>query len=89
MNKGLSFTELDWCYASNLDHLMQGPNAPSLWIHGHIHRNQDYVVGSTRVIANPRGYPTRFVPNAPRENPDFDPRLVVEVGVDLTPGMRI
>ncbi|MGM4916234.1 metallophosphoesterase family protein [Tardiphaga sp. 813_E8_N1_3] len=89
LNKGLSFTDLDWCYASNLETLMQGPNAPSLWIHGHIHRNQDYVVGNTRVIANPRGYPTRFVPNAPRENPDFDPHLAIEVGVDLTPAMRI
>jgi hypothetical protein len=28
-------------------------------------------------------------PNAPRENPDFDPRLVVEVGPALTPSMRI
>jgi hypothetical protein len=25
------------------------------------------------------------MPNAPRENPDFDPNLVIEVGRDLTP----
>jgi predicted phosphodiesterase len=89
LNKGLSFADLDWCYASNLENLMHGPNAASLWIHGHIHRNQDYVVGNTRVLANPRGYPAHFSPNAPRENPDFDPRLVVEVGPSLTPLMRM
>ncbi len=87
--EGLAFNDLDWCYASNLEQLMQGPNAPDLWIHGHIHKNRDYVVGNTRIVANPRGYPTEFRPDAPRENPDFDERLVVEVGPSLTPGMRI
>lgn len=28
-----------------------------LWIHGHTHVACDYVVGTTRVICNPRGYP--------------------------------
>lgn len=28
-----------------------------LWIHGHTHVPCDYVVGDTRVICNPRGYP--------------------------------
>lgn len=28
-----------------------------LWIHGHTHVACDYVVGATRVICNPRGYP--------------------------------
>lgn len=66
----------DWLYASSLDHMMAGENAPALWLHGHIHANRDYTIGNTRVIANPRGYalgPGR------RENPDFDPTLVVEV----------
>jgi hypothetical protein len=88
-NGGLQFADLDWCYASNLESLMHGPHAPSLWIHGHIHANRDYAVGNTRVLANPRGYPMSFHPNAPRENPDFDPRLVVEVEPNLTPTMRI
>lgn len=26
------------------------------WIHGHMHDPVDYIVGSTRVVANPRGY---------------------------------
>jgi 3',5'-cyclic AMP phosphodiesterase CpdA len=44
---------------------------PDFWIHGHIHDSADYRVGTTRVIANPHGYA--------RENPDFDPMLVIEV----------
>lgn len=28
-----------------------------LWVHGHTHAPCDYVVGETRVICNPRGYP--------------------------------
>jgi predicted phosphodiesterase len=28
-----------------------------LWLHGHTHSPRDYVVGRTRVVCNPRGYP--------------------------------
>nr|WP_233286984.1 metallophosphoesterase [Bradyrhizobium oropedii] len=88
-HRGLAFSDLGQCYASNLESLMHGPHAPEIWIHGHIHASRDYQIGNTRVIANPRGYPTMSRPNAPRENPHFDPRLVVEVGPSLTPVMRI
>lgn len=30
---------------------------PLLMIHGHIHASVDYMVGETRVVANPKGYP--------------------------------
>lgn len=59
-------------YASNLDWLVEESSA-ALWIHGHIHSSADYVIGSTRVICNPRGY----WPGQP--NPAFRPDLVVEV----------
>jgi hypothetical protein len=42
------------------------------WIHGHTHDSFDYVVGATRVIANPHGYGD--------ENPRFNPELIIEVG---------
>jgi 3',5'-cyclic AMP phosphodiesterase CpdA len=42
------------------------------WLHGHVHNSCDYFVGRTRVIANSHGYG--------RENPAFDPSLVVEIG---------
>lgn len=30
---------------------------PKLWVHGHTHESFDYMIGSTRVICHPRGYP--------------------------------
>lgn len=86
MLRGLSFNNLDWCYASNLEHLMHGTAAPALWLHGHVHVNRDYTVGNTRIVANPRGYPRR---NGLRENPDFDPAFVVELEPRPIYGMRI
>jgi hypothetical protein len=84
-----AYRDLDFCYASDLEHMMHGARAPSLWIHGHIHSNRDYVVGSTRVLANPRGYPKYEMQNAPRENPDFMADLVIEVGHEPTPTWRM
>ena len=55
-------------FASDLDPLM---GKARLWIHGHTHASSDYVVNGTRVICNPKGYRN--------ENPDFQPRLVVEI----------
>ena len=43
-------------YASDLEELM-GTGGPALWVHGHTHRSRDDVVGATRIISNPRGYP--------------------------------
>lgn len=42
-----------------------------LWIHGHVHASFDYVVGGTRVVANPRGHPG--------ENDAYDGTLTVDV----------
>ena len=71
----LRFRELDWLYASDLRYMMEGGSAPRLWLHGHIHQNQDYWHGNTRVVANPRGYPNL----GSRENPAFDGELVIEL----------
>jgi Icc-related predicted phosphoesterase len=85
------FRDLDWCYASGLERWFTGvgmPDAyvpPVLALHGHIHRNVDYTVGHTRIVANPRGYPLL----GGRENPNFDPALVLEIEPKFTPGMRI
>ncbi|MDQ7247485.1 metallophosphoesterase family protein [Dongia sedimenti] len=59
-------------YASDLEALIE-QTQPQLWVHGHIHASSNYVIGSTRVVCNPRGYyPSQL-------NPAFDPALVVEV----------
>lgn len=55
------------------------PFAEVLWVHGHTHASANYLRKTTRVLSNPRGYPVR--PGV-FENPDFDPRLIVEVGAD-------
>jgi 3',5'-cyclic AMP phosphodiesterase CpdA len=77
----------DWCYASDLESLMIGDGAPEVWLHGHIHRSRDYCVGETRVIANPRGYPTRQ--RGVMENPGWDPALVIDIEPRPKLGMRI
>lgn len=58
-------------YASNLDEFIL-TYQPRLWIHGHIHHNNDYFIGNTRVIANPRAYPDD-------PNQGFVPDLTVEM----------
>jgi predicted phosphodiesterase len=37
--------------------IMDMPHPPKLWIHGHTHDASDYMIGTTRVICHPRGYP--------------------------------
>lgn len=49
---------------------------PTLWVHGHDHHQHDYLVGNTRIVANPAGYPHR---GGGRENPQFDPHFIIEV----------
>lgn len=61
-------------FASDLDDLFE---PVSLWVHGHTHHSFDYRAGTTRVVANPRGYPMQ---SGSDENPRFDPALVIEVG---------
>lgn len=61
-------------FASDLSGLIL-EHQPELWIHGHDHASHDYQVGQTRVFANQAGYPGA----KGRENPNFDPRCVVEV----------
>jgi Icc-related predicted phosphoesterase len=78
--------DMDWCYSSNCEALMAGDAAPALWLHGHIHAGRDYTVGNTRVVANPRGYPGS---RGARENPNFDPSLVVELEPRIALGMRM
>jgi Icc-related predicted phosphoesterase len=43
-------------FASNLTSMIE-TRGPELWVHGHVHRACDYMVGATKVICNPRGYP--------------------------------
>ncbi|WP_207539610.1 metallophosphoesterase [Sabulicella rubraurantiaca] len=59
-------------YASRLDSFIEELQ-PDLWVFGHIHQSQDFRIGRTRLVANPRGYVVLD------PNPAFRPDLVVEI----------
>lgn len=62
----------DVAYYTDLGAMLHEVTAPQIWIHGHIHDPsykgngveavRDYVLGNTRVIANPFGYPGSYAP---------------------------
>lgn len=54
-----------WSYGDLRGVIRAHPNM-YLWIHGHYHTSMDYLVGSTRVVSNPRA-----------DNADFQPGLCV------------
>lgn len=64
---------LSAAYASNLEHMVADVRGPDLWVHGHLHNSSDYVVGSTRVVCNPRGYSRESSSRV------FDRRLLIDV----------
>ncbi len=43
-------------YTSDLSEFILDHPQIKLWTHGHTHEKFDYVIGETRVVANPRGY---------------------------------
>jgi len=43
-------------YSSSLDDFIIDHPQIKLWTHGHTHEDFDYMVGSTRIVCNPRGY---------------------------------
>lgn len=59
-------------YKSDLEDLIK-EHKPALWIHGHLHLTDEYRIGNTWVINNPRGYYQQ------EENITFDPNLVIEI----------
>lgn len=63
---------INYGYFTPLDYYIEEHPQIKFWIHGHTHTSSDYMVGSTRVLCNPRGY---FGTND--LNPEFN----------LTPGL--
>jgi len=43
-------------YSSNLEEFILDRPQIKFWTHGHTHHRFDYLVGSTRIVCNPRGY---------------------------------
>lgn len=47
---------LNGAYSSDLSEFILDHPQIVLWTHGHTHDNFDYMIGSTRIVCNPRGY---------------------------------
>lgn len=60
-------------YSSDLSDLILDNPCIKLWTHGHTHSSFDYMLGSTRIVCNPRGYYNY------EENDEFDSGKVVEI----------
>jgi Icc-related predicted phosphoesterase len=63
---------LNPAFASRLEGIIE-KYQPELWIHGHTHVSCDYEIFDTRVVCNPRGYPSESFARG------FSPGLVAEV----------
>lgn len=64
------FSNLNPAYASNMDATVA---LADLWIHGHVHCQNNYYIGKCRVLSNPRGYVEYG------EDAEFCPDYVVDV----------
>jgi len=49
-------TLMNGAYSSSLDEYILDHPQIKLWTHGHTHEDFDYMIGSTRIVCNPRGY---------------------------------
>ena len=47
---------MNGAYSSSLDEFILERPQIKLWTHGHTHEDFDYLIGTTRVVCNPRGY---------------------------------
>ena len=66
---------LNGAYATDLtDFILDRPKI-KLWTHGHMHRYNDYMIGPTRIICNPRGYSTYDY----TEHTNWNINLIVEI----------
>ena len=69
-------TLMNGAYSSDLSEFILDHPQIKVWTHGHTHHNFDYMVGSTRVVCNPRGY-VGYERGTDKEDPYF--AQVVEV----------
>ena len=48
--------QMNGCYSSDLSEFILDHPRIKLWTHGHTHDPFDYMIGTTRIVCNPRGY---------------------------------
>lgn len=76
VNKCYTGSSINHGFASDLDGLIKTLQ-PELWISGHTHSSYDFLIGKTRLICNPTGYPHNYGDGF--ENNEFNPKLIVEI----------
>ena len=47
---------MNGAYSSDLSEIILDNSQIKVWTHGHTHDTFDYMIGSTRIVCNPRGY---------------------------------
>jgi hypothetical protein len=52
----LNDTIMNGAYSSDLSEMILDNPEIKVWTHGHTHDQFDYMIGSTRIVCNPRGY---------------------------------
>jgi len=62
-------------YHSDLSEFILDHPQIALWTHGHTHHTFDYLIGTTRVVCNPRGYHS----NGFSEETGWNPDMFVEI----------
>lgn len=50
---------LNACFGNRWEYMID-KYQPELWVHGHTHTSFDYMVGKTRMVCNPQGYPEKY-----------------------------
>jgi len=70
--------QTSYCYSSSLDEFIQS-YAIDYWLHGHIHRPLNHLIGKTRIVSNTRGYPLKYP--TPEDNicKGFNKDLIIEL----------
>ena len=63
-------------YSSNLDEFILSHPQIKVWVHGHTHDKFDYMIGSTRIVSNARGY-VGYERGTDKEDPFFP--MLIEV----------
>ena len=64
---------MNGAYSSDLSGFILDHPQIKLWTHGHTHSAFDYVIGTTRIVCNPRGY------DGHEDNTGFDITKILEV----------
>ena len=66
-------------YVCNMEEVILN-HEPDIWCHGHMHYPKDYMIGKTRIVANPRGYTHKD--GSPMEGYGFEPDKIFEIQME-------